>query len=54
MHRYRGVRPSTVVLHGIDAQDVSEMAPEIAKLEGIGLARTTLSDEEMMSRLRGV
>jgi len=52
--RVTNLRPSTVVLHDIEAADVSEMAPRIARLEGVGLARTTLSDEEMMSRLRGV
>jgi putative transcriptional regulator len=51
--RVTNLKPSAVVLHGIEADDISPIAPKIADMEGIGLATTTMDLDELLDALAG-
>lgn len=44
--------PTAAVLHGIEADDLWEHAPTLARLDGVSLAVCTTPMEEMLDRLR--
>ncbi len=44
--------PNAVVLHGIDADDLWEHAPDLARIDGVTLAVTTTDREEMIAAMR--
>lgn len=46
--------PTTVVLHGLTADDLWEHAPKLAQMDGYSLATTELSLDETLERLRNV
>ena len=44
--------PSAVVLHGIEAEDLWEHAPALARADGVSLATTTMPIEAVLDTLR--
>uniref|UniRef100_A0A7C3M9U1 Helix-turn-helix domain-containing protein n=1 Tax=Archaeoglobus fulgidus TaxID=2234 RepID=A0A7C3M9U1_ARCFL len=50
--RVSNLKPSAVVLHGLRANDVDEMAVKIAEIERISLIVTRMEVKEMIKRLR--
>lgn len=49
--RVTNLKPSLVALHGIREEDVSEVAPRLAEIEGVGLCLTDRDLETMISEL---
>ncbi|WP_088336342.1 helix-turn-helix domain-containing protein [Methanopyrus sp. KOL6] len=47
-----GVKPSAVILHGIDKSEVDDIGIKIAEVEGINLATTTESISKISKRLK--
>ncbi len=50
--RVSNLKPSAIVLHGLNATDVDEMAIKIAEIERIPLIVTGMDVKEMIKRLR--
>ncbi|MBO8180045.1 MAG: helix-turn-helix domain-containing protein [Archaeoglobus sp.] len=50
--RVSNLKPSAIVLHGLDANDVDGMAVKIAEIERIPLIVTGMEVKEMIKRLR--
>ncbi|CAI50489.1 cro/C1 family transcription regulator [Natronomonas pharaonis DSM 2160] len=44
--------PSAVILHGLDADDLWEHAPALARADGVSLATTTMPLEALLEELR--
>ncbi len=52
--RVANLKPAVVVLHGIDAKDVDEIAIKLAEIERIPLIATQMPLEDMIKALRGI
>jgi putative transcriptional regulator len=52
--RVTSLKPSAVVLHGIDRGEISRISEEIARLEGVALSYTTKDTDEMLDSLEEV
>jgi putative transcriptional regulator len=52
--RVTNLKPSAVVLHGISRGDISKIAEQIARLEGVSLSYTTTDLDEVLERLEEV
>ncbi|MDY6774677.1 MAG: helix-turn-helix domain-containing protein [Halobacteria archaeon] len=49
--RVTSLKPRAVVLHGIDEDEMSDLAPRLARIEGIDLSVTQMDLSKMISRI---
>lgn len=49
--RVTNLKPTLVVLHGINKKDVSEVAPRLAEIESVGLCLTQMDLDRMIQKL---
>ena len=52
--RVANLKPSVVVLHGLEGGKVDKIAVKLAEIDNVGLVTTDIPIEEMIRRLRSV